>query len=76
MKCPRTLYPTKCKHAIRHVNGTDNPPFNVLDYRSSFTFFDDIQTQLFLETEPSFESLDFLVLLPGLQILNLFQTQL
>ena len=43
MERPRTLDPTECKHAIRHLNGTDNPQLIVFDYSNNFIFFDDIQ---------------------------------
>ena len=49
MERPRTSDPTEYKHAIRHLNGTDNPQRNACDYSNSFTFFDDIQKQRLLE---------------------------
>ena len=48
MERPRTFDPTECKHAIRHLNGTNYPQ---LDAFNSFTFFDDIQKQRLLETK-------------------------
>ena len=38
MERPRTLDPTECKHAIRHLNGTNNPQLNAFNYSNSFTF--------------------------------------
>ena len=38
MERPNTLDPTKCKHAVRHLNGTDNPQLNAFDYSKSFIF--------------------------------------
>ena len=43
MEFPRALDPTECKHAIRHLKGTDNPQINSFDHGNAFTFFDDIQ---------------------------------
>ena len=43
--------PTECKHAIRHLNGTNNPQLNAFNYSNSFTFFNDIQKQRLLETK-------------------------
>ena len=51
MERPRTLYPTECKHAIRHLNGTNNPQLDAFKYSNSFTFFNDIQKQRVLETK-------------------------
>ena len=51
MERPRTLDPTECKHAIRHLNGTHNPQLDVFNYSNSFTFFNDIQKQRLLETK-------------------------
>ena len=53
MERPRTLDPTECKHAIRHLNGTNNPQLNAFNYSNSFTFFNDIQKQRLLETKQS-----------------------
>ena len=50
MEHPRTLEPTECKHAVRHLKGTDNPQFKAFENSKSFTFFDDIQKQRILET--------------------------
>ena len=56
MERPRFLNPTECKHAIRHLNGSDDPELNAFDYSNSFTFFNDIQTQRLLVTEqPPFQ---------------------
>ena len=43
MERSRTLDPAECKHAICHLNGTDNPQLIAFEYSNSFTFFDDIQ---------------------------------
>ena len=51
MERPRTLDPTECKHAIRHLNGTHNPQLDAFNYSNSFTFFNDIQKQRLLETK-------------------------
>ena len=51
MERPRTVGPTECKHAIRHLNGNDNPQFSAFECSNSFTFFDDIQNQHPLETK-------------------------
>ena len=51
MERHRTLDPTECKHAIRHLNGTNNPQLDAFNYSNSFTFFDDIQKQRLLETK-------------------------
>ena len=51
MERPRTLDPTECKHAIRHLNGTNNPQLDAFNYSNSFTFFNDIQKQRLLETK-------------------------
>ena len=51
MERRRSLDPTECKHAIRHLNSTENPQLNAFDYSNSFTFFDDIQKQCLLETK-------------------------
>ena len=51
MERPRTLDPTDCKHAIRHLNGTNNPQLDAFNYSNSFTFFNDIQKQRLLETK-------------------------
>ena len=50
MQHPRNLDRTECKHANRHLNGTDNPQLNAFNCSKSFTFFDDIQKQPLLET--------------------------
>ena len=52
MERPRTLDPTECKHAIRHLNGTNNPQLDAFYYNNSFPFFKDIQKQRLLETKP------------------------
>ena len=60
MERPRTLDPTECKHAIRHLNGTNNPQLDAVNYSNSFTFFDDIQKQRLLETkQPPFRITKF-----------------
>ena len=46
-----TLDPTECKHAIRHLNGTDNPQLNAFECSNSFTFFEDFQKQRLLENK-------------------------
>ena len=51
MERPRTLDPTECKHAIRHLNGTNNPQLDAFKYSNSFTFSGDIQKQRLLETK-------------------------
>ena len=51
MERPRTLDPTECKHAIRHLNGNNNPQLDAINYSNSFTFFNDIQKQCVLETK-------------------------
>ena len=51
MERPRNLDPTECKHAIRHLNGTNNPQLDAFNYSNSFTFFDDIRKQRLLETK-------------------------
>ena len=54
MERPQTLPPwnsTECKHAIRHLNGTDYPQHNAFDCSNSFDVFDDIQKQRLLETQ-------------------------
>ena len=51
MERPRTLDPTECKHATRHLNGTINHQLDAFNYSNSFTFFDDIQKQRLLETK-------------------------
>ena len=57
MEHPRTLDPTECKHAIRHLNGTNNPQLDAFNYSNSFTFFNDIQKQRLLETkQPPFRN--------------------
>ena len=38
MERPRTLDPTECKHAIRHLNGSHNPQLDAFNYSNSFTF--------------------------------------
>ena len=48
MERPRTLDPTECKHAIRHLNGTADTQ---LIASIMVTFFCDIQNQRFLETK-------------------------
>ena len=48
---PGTSDPTESKHAIRHINETDNPQPNAFDYSNSFIFFDDIQKQRLPETK-------------------------
>ena len=48
---PHTLKSTECKHAIRHLNATDNPQPNAFEYSNFFIFFDDIQKQRFFETK-------------------------
>ena len=74
MECPRTLDPTECKQAIRHLNGTNNPQLDALNYSNSFTFFNDIQKQRLLETkQPLFRITKrkkpfTMVLLPGSQV--------
>ena len=50
MERPRTLDPKECKHAIRHLDGTDKPQLSAFDYKNSFTFFGDIPKQRLLET--------------------------
>ena len=60
MKRLRTSDPTECKHAIRHLNGTDNPHVNAFDYSNSFSFFVANQKQRFLETkQPPFRDTYF-----------------
>ena len=55
MERPRTLDPTECKHAIRHLNGTNNPQLDAFKYTNSFTFSNNIQKQCLLETkQPTF----------------------
>ena len=54
MKRPRTLDPTECKHAIRHLNGTNSPQLDAFNYSNCFTIFDDIQKQRLLETKRPF----------------------
>ena len=55
MERPRTLDPTECKHAIPHLNGTNNPKLYAFIYSNSFTFFDDIQKHRLLENkQPAF----------------------
>ena len=76
---PRILDPTKCKHAMRHLNDNENSQLNAFDFSSSFTFFDDIQKQRLLETEqPHFRIFKLntfrLALLLGLKILNVLYT--
>ena len=39
MKRLRTLDPTECKHAIRPLNGTDNPQYHAFEYSSALIFF-------------------------------------
>ena len=51
MERPSTLDPTECKHAIRHLNGTNDPQLDAFNYTNSFTFFNDIQKQRLLETK-------------------------
>ena len=51
MERTRTLDPTESKHAIRHLIGTENLQLIAFDYRNSFTFFDDIQNNAFVETK-------------------------
>ena len=51
MDCPRTLDPTECKHAIRHLKGTNNPQLDAFNYTNSLTFFNDIEKQRLLETK-------------------------
>ena len=53
MQNPRTLDPTKCKHAIRHLNGTDNPQPNASDYGNSFTLLMIIKTNATLKLNNS-----------------------
>ena len=43
MKRLRTLDPTERKHAIRHLNQTDNPQLDAYNYINPFTFFNEIQ---------------------------------
>ena len=50
MQGPGTLGPTKFKHAIRQLRGTNHPQLNTFDYSSILTFFDDIQKQLPFKT--------------------------
>ena len=50
-KRPRTLDPTECKHAICHLNGTNNPELDAFNYSDSFTFINDIQKRRLLETK-------------------------
>ena len=38
MERPRTLDPTECIHAIRHLNGTNNPQLDAFNYRNSLPF--------------------------------------
>ena len=54
MKRPHTLGPTECKHAICHLNETNNPQLDAFNYRNSFTLFNDIQKQRLLETKQPF----------------------
>ena len=50
MERPRAFDPTECKHANRHLTGTDNPQLNAFDHSTSFAFFaQDIQKQNLLE---------------------------
>ena len=50
MERPRTLDPTECKYAIRHLSETNNPQLDAFNYTNSFTFFNDFQKQRLLET--------------------------
>ena len=54
MERSRTLDSTDCKHAIRHLNGTDSPQLNACDYSSSSTSFDDTQRQRLPNTKQTF----------------------
>ena len=49
MERPRTLDPTECRHAIRHLNGTNDPQLDAFNYSNYFTLFNDIQKQRLLE---------------------------
>ena len=49
MKRPCSLDPTEFKLSIRHLNDTDKPQLNAVEYSNSITFFEDIQTQRLLE---------------------------
>ena len=51
MELFRTLDPTECKHAIRHLNGTNNHQLDAFNYSNSFSFLNDIQKQRLLETK-------------------------
>ena len=51
MERSSTLGSNEGKHAIRHISGTDNPDLNAFKNSSSFAYFDDIQSQRFLETK-------------------------
>ena len=80
MERPHTLDPTECKHSIRPLKETEIPQFNAFDYCNSFTFFDHIQKQRFLETkQPPFCNTKLNTFHYGafayIQILNLFQMQ-
>ena len=46
---------TKCKNAIRVLNGTDNPQLNPCISNNSFAFFDVISKQNLLEKQRQFE---------------------
>ena len=43
MKRLRTLDPTERKHAIRHLNQTNNTQLDAYNYINPFTFFNDFQ---------------------------------
>ena len=48
---PRTLGSTECNHAIRQLNGTDNPQLIAFDESTYYTCFDDVQGHRLLQAK-------------------------